>query len=411
MGISEGSAKGHCADGGSAVHEFIVSSDLDFGDVVANHCDPEFSLVASGGMDSLPSRVYRLVAYALFANRLIIPSRYLLQPCMTYDALVALRGLLEAGVVVPDLREGHYSFVEYLKEEGVVDKTRFGCAEFLDRYASSVYSFDIKGQSELFHRRVLEDLSEGGLLRSKLRLAGVRDLKIDALRDAFTECEGGRRSLVNLASKYVPHNEGAISKWAALRYYTTPAELMPRCIRDFPASISAELRESHLSMPLTVSDPDEFGNLPQPMELCHRVLVGLPKNLGREELALLSDAVLYVREQVPKGAAKFACLAERNFAENLGEINQALSDALQRERRFSSLTHGFVVEALEGEIPLPIISWCLGYSFGNLDGAVAGVAVSFVLNKIRECAAKRVTPFLETSERLDLKTRGMFKSR
>lgn len=222
MGISEGSAKGHCADGGNAVHEFIVSSDLDFGDVVANHCDPEFSLVASGGMDSLPSRVYRLVAYALFANRLIIPSRYLLQPCMTYDALVALRGLLEAGVVVPDLREGHYSFVEYLKEEGVVDKRRFGCAEFLDRYASSVYSFDIKGQSELFHRRVLEDLSEGGLLRSKLRLAGVRDSKIDALRDAFTECEGGRRSLVNLASKYVPHNEGAISKWAALRYYTTP---------------------------------------------------------------------------------------------------------------------------------------------------------------------------------------------
>ena len=114
---------------------------------------------------------------------------------------------------------------------------------------------------------------------------------------------------------------------------------------------------------------------------------------------------------MPKGAAKFACLAERNFAENLGEINQALSDALQRERRFSSLTHGFVVEALEGEIPLPIISWCLGYSFGNLDGAVAGVAVSFVLNKIRECASKRVTPFLETSERLDLKTRGMFKSR
>lgn len=118
------------------------------------------------------------------------------------------------------------------------------------------------------------------------------------------------------------------------------------------------------------------------------------------------------RHLEPAGAvAAFACLAERNFAENLGEINQALSDALQRERRFSSLTHGFVVEALEGEIPLPIISWCLGYSFDNLDGAVAGVAVSFVLNKIRECASKRVTPFLETSERLDLKTRGMFKSR
>lgn len=393
------------------MHEFIVSSDLDFGDVVANHCDPEFSLAVGGGMDSLPSMVYRLVAYALFAHRLIIPSRYLLQPCMTYDALVALRGLLEAGVVVPDLREGHCSFVEYLKEEGVVDKGRLGCAEFLDRHASSVYSFDIKGQSELFHARLLEDLSEDGMLRSKLRLAGVQESRIDALRGEFAECEGGRRAFVNLANKYVPHNEGTISKWAALRYYTTPAELMPRCIRDVPASVSAELRACRLSTPLTLSDPDEFGNLPQPMELCHRVLVGLPKNLGREDLALLSDAVLYVREQVPKGAAKFACLAERNFAGNLGEINQALSDALQRERRFSSLTRSFVVEALEGEIPLPVVSWCLGYSFGDFDGAVAGVAVSYVVSKIRECASKRATPFLETSERLELKTRGMFKSR
>lgn len=44
------------------MHEFIVSSDLDSGDVVANHCDPEFFLAVGGGMDSLPSRVYRLVA-------------------------------------------------------------------------------------------------------------------------------------------------------------------------------------------------------------------------------------------------------------------------------------------------------------------------------------------------------------
>ena len=51
--------------------EYIASSDLNFGDVVANHCDPEFSLAVGGGADSLPSRVYRLAAYALFANRLI----------------------------------------------------------------------------------------------------------------------------------------------------------------------------------------------------------------------------------------------------------------------------------------------------------------------------------------------------
>lgn len=390
--------------------EYIASSDLNFGDVVANHCDPEFSLAVGGGADSLPSRVYRLAAYALFANRLIIPSRYLLQPCTTYDALVTLRGLLEAGVVVPDLREGYCSFVEYLKEEGVVDERRLNCAEFLDRHASSVYSFDIKGESELYHTRLLEDLSEGGLLRMKLELAGVRESKIDAFRNAFIECEGGRRSFERLAKKYIPYNDGTISKWAALRYYTCPAELMPRCIRDLPAPVSAELRENRLSTPLTVSDPDEFGNLPQPMELCHRVLVGLPENLDREELTLLSNAILYVRERVPEGPAKFASLAEQSFAKDLNDINAVFSEALRREKRFSSLTHSFVVDALGGLIPLPVISWCLGYSFGDFDGAVAGIAVSYALKKIMGQVSKKATPFLETSERLELKTTDMFRS-
>lgn len=35
-----------------------------------------------------------------------------------YDAPVTLGGLLEAGIVISDLREGHYSSIEYLKEEG-----------------------------------------------------------------------------------------------------------------------------------------------------------------------------------------------------------------------------------------------------------------------------------------------------
>ena len=113
---------------------------------------------------------------------------------------------------------------------------------------------------------------------------------------------------------------------------------------------------------------------------------------------------------MPEGPAKFASLAEQSFARNLNDINAAFSDALRREMRFSSLTHSFVVDALGGLIPLPVISWCLGYSFGDFDGAVAGIAVSYALKKIMGQVSKRATPFLETSERLELKTTDMFRS-
>lgn len=395
------------------LHEYISSSELDFGDVVVNHCDPGFAADRHGGLTTvglLSAQVYRLVAYALFANRLIVPSRYLLQPSMTYEALSTLSGLLEAGVIVPDLREGHYSFVEYLREDGVTDGRRIACARFLDEHASSVYSFDIKGESGLYHTRILEDLSEGGLLRSKLELEGGLASGIDALREAFAECEASRSKFEDLAKKYVPGCEHTIKRWAALRYYTCPAELMPRCIRDFPASVSSELRENHLSVPLIVSDPDEYGNLPQPMELSHNVLMRLPRNLGKSELALLSDAVLYVRDQVPTGSAKFATLAQQNFANNVEEVNNAFSDALAREERFANKTHSFILETLAGELSLPLVSWCLGYTFGGVDGAAAGVALAYALKQVQGQVSKRFTPFLETSEQLKLRTNRLFRS-
>ena len=47
-------------------------------------------------------------------------------------AVNALQGLLEAGVLVPDLREGYSMFVDYLADDGVTDEGSLACAQFLD---------------------------------------------------------------------------------------------------------------------------------------------------------------------------------------------------------------------------------------------------------------------------------------
>lgn len=389
------------------MHEYIPASDLVFGDIVINHFDPAFRNRAGLHGDlGLSAEVYRLVAYALFANRLIVPSRYLLQPCVSYKSLIALEGLLEAGIIVPDLREGCLSFREHLEREGVTDSERLACADYLDRHAGCIYSFDVKGESSLYHERLLGDLAEGGVLRKKLVSAGAPDVNIDAFSKAFEECEGSRRTFERLANRFVPGNSRVISDWAALRYYTTPAELIPLCIRDFPYELSQELRADGLSVPLAIVDPDGRNALPQPMRLCHETLLDLPENLPMEDLKKLSDIVIAVRQQVPNSSAKFASLTEKGFTEGLHEINVLFAEELAREQRFSSRTKSFVFESMLGELPAIVVTWGLGFCLGqSIDigpaGDVAlGVATSAVTRAALGRLSKTNTPFLETNERL-----------
>ena len=377
-------------------HEFVTSSELAFGDIMINFCDPEFAK-----FESLSTQIYRLVAYGLFANRMIIPSRYLLQPGVTFDAVSTLSILMENGLLVPDLREGYSSFVEYLEDKSPtnLDPDKRKCAQFLDDHAQLVYSFDISGQSELYHKRLMDDISELGLLRNKLDPDNVMGPNFERAMDEFADQKGSRRTFVRILASHFPGHGNTIQEWAALRYYITPAELEPRCFRDFPAKISAEMRQYKLSVPMHFTDPDLHGQLPEPMHAAYSVLINLPIDLSPKDLALLSNIVCRVRHQVPKGPAKFSTLSSKGFRDNIGEVNQVFREAVQQERKladalkcFSSIASTIASKA----------SWLLGVS---LDQDVPAMPVELglgVLTKLAESEIRKTAcPFIETSNKLE----------
>lgn len=94
-------------------HDYITSSDLSFGDIVFNNCDPDQFQISYCDQDTI-AILYRLIAYSLYAKRVVIPSRYLLSAGSAFDAVETLTPLLEEGVIVPDLREGYFSFTDYV---------------------------------------------------------------------------------------------------------------------------------------------------------------------------------------------------------------------------------------------------------------------------------------------------------
>lgn len=378
-------------------HEFITSSDLAFGDIMINSCDPEFV-----DSKSTTSQVYRLASYGLFANRVIVPSRYLLQPGVTFDAVRTLTGLLEEGIVVPDLREGYSSFVEFLedKSSGALEPNRLQCAQFLDDHARAVYSFDISGQSELYHKRLIEDISEQGLLRRKIDPDGVKDHLFERAIEEFAQQGGSRRTFKRILASFFHGQENVIQEWAALRYYTTPAELEPRCFRDFPSKVSAEMRRNRLSAPMHLADPDRDDQMPEPMRAAYRVLIDLPADLPPENLMELSSVVCKVRDGISNGAAKFAKLSERGFAANVAEANDLFQEAVRKERKLSQALK--YSSSLSGALA-PAVSWVLGISLDPsmpLEDAVE-LGIGMVAKLTEGVVRKEACPFIETASKLE----------
>lgn len=212
-----------------------------------------------------------------------------------FDVVKTLTPLLEEGVIVPDLREGYISFTDYVSNIEIPNPEQLKHAKFLDEHASTIYSFDSYGQSDIYKASLIRDISEGGLLFKRLSAEGVSPLRLRLLKNELLSLEGSRSKFENAArDNGIEHSE-LISKWTALRYYTTPAEICPRCIRDFPFSVSNELRSSGLSVPLLLENPERYGGVPQPMALSYEAMVSLPQDISLDELAFLSNIVLKIR--------------------------------------------------------------------------------------------------------------------
>lgn len=116
-----------------------------------------------------------------------------------FDVVKTLTPLLEEGVIVPDLREGYLSFTDYVSNIEIPNPEQLKHAKFLDEHASTIYSFDSYGQSDIYKASLIRDISEGGLLFKRLSAEGVSPLRLRLLKNELLSLEGSRSKFENAA--------------------------------------------------------------------------------------------------------------------------------------------------------------------------------------------------------------------
>lgn len=377
----------------------ITASDLSCGDLVMNCCDPDFLSVKD--QNEATMQVYKMVSYAVFADRIIVPSRYLFASTpATFEAFTTLQTLLNAGILIPDLRVGYGSFTEFVRARRSDSVELYRRAQWLDENASVVYHFDVAGQSDLYRQHLVDDLDVNhGTLARILLERGAEPNHLQAAQDCFYETDGNRKAFVSVTSSLLPEYESYISKWAAFRYYATPAEIEGIAIRDMPLEISEFIRKEGVSDPKRFLLKDARDPRTAPQDCVHQILMALPKQASVHDLAPLGDIVLETKRQMPSGPAKFKTISEIGFGEDVEDINALFLEEIMREQnRFPDTLFSRIRSAAIGEAPFWTLEWSLGMSVPPGADAIGSLLWGEVTHGAGTIVKKELNPLTETSQ-------------
>jgi hypothetical protein len=147
---------------------WITARDLGFGDAVLNFGDSVY--------DKSPERrtrdhVLRLAAYLLFAERVGLPTRHLLQNPQLFRLVEWLPALLDDGLVFVDVPLGCNSVEENVMAAAYADDAvgdTLPRARYLDQHSKYIQVFDATGMMETFREQFISDVTEGGPFRALL---------------------------------------------------------------------------------------------------------------------------------------------------------------------------------------------------------------------------------------------------
>lgn len=315
--------------------DMLESKDLEFGDAVLNFGD---SIYRESAERRAQDNVLRLCAYALFANRVGLPTRHVIQNGSLFQVLQWMPSLLQDGLVFVDVPNGSTSVVENVDEAkyaGSQDE-QFR-ARFLDEHSKVLHTFDASGMMKRFREQFLGDLAENGAFRRLLqkhfgtvgpgiaddlatRVESLPPLRHDAfLVEAHSACPEFARTLV--------------TRWASVRYYTTPMDF-DVCVREVPTEASSLLLEAEAYSLVKGKARDALADLPEPIRSAVEVMdIGFPIVFTEGDARCLVDAVLKTRERVPEARQKFSSVVCDAFGDDLRqELNAVLRDNYQREQ-------------------------------------------------------------------------------
>lgn len=368
----------------------IPLSEAQTGEVVLNFCDPNF--IHDEDLQPFQAWNYdltRLLAYTLYAKRVIIPSRYLLRNTPLFQMVSYMPELLQEEIIVPDLRAGASSFEEIEVKRGRCEAD-IECARFLDRHSSKA-EFDSTGQGKAFHSQILEDLEPTGALG---RMLGEESFEALASISARFSDTYGRDTFVEIATEVMPELGETWEKWAGVRYYTTPMLFDKTRVRDLPQTAMRLLEETGSVEETFIVDPTLKG-IPNPMGRIAEtteVFIPTPTVFLERDLRMLAEAIMLTRQAVPQACGKFSDIVSAVQAREVSEtLNDALKSALNKEIILSNISFSLREQILYGAEKAGSNA-LIGVALGSLGPmaplAKAGVDVLQVLKEFEEEKAR-----------------------
>lgn len=347
------------------------------GDIVLNLGDPDYPLEPGDslyGSLTPADLLCRILAYTLVAERIYVPSRYLLAGGPILGAVKIAPALLELELVVPSIHENEQSFEDLARHRrrGVLAEEN---GRWLDEHAPARQPFTVGPLSRLYKSQIIDDLSEDGPFWRMLdayHRPGIRK-RLITLKHRFESSEAGRGSLVELSASILPRYRNIFERWAAVRYYSTPAltdEVL--LTRELPSS------GYDLLLPKAANtDESEIGR--QFFE--NELRLSLPRFVATplpREAATVVNAVLETREQT--AAFRRRAILERTLSSGQtsvsADLERELTEEARRRRRQRYAVATSVVLSLAGTGVAttlnPIAS--AGIGLGVLGATTAGTA-------------------------------------
>ena len=306
---------------------------------------------------------------------------------------------------MPDIREGYWSFSDFIDNQPEADDDARERAKFLDQHSAFAYVFSVSKQSARYHDRLMSDIDpdNNGALFRLMNDQGIADRDIFLrICDSFNECEGSRKKFIQSASAIMPELTPEFENWAALRYYTTPAEFESRFIRDFPSFVVDLLSDAGLAKPILLSEAQDAIPDKGPVRAAYGVPFLLPNDIPPEKLEKLGHIVLDVRRQVPRGSAKFASLAQEGFMQNAEDVNQVLQDALSSEYDVSAFLDNRLTKL--GILGITtLVSFALSFVTTGTSDFASSMMLDAAVGYLADRTGAVATPFIQTSNQFKKK--------
>jgi hypothetical protein len=305
---------------------FIFDKDATAGEVILNFCDPTFFHLGSS-QEAISASMYlrQLAGYLLYAERIIVPSRFLRNGGPLFTVVEWIPELLEEGLLVPDIREGETSFESFIRQR-TNQQEEIDIAIYLDHHCKYVSVFKDSDQSARYHMHLMEDTSPSGALRGLMD--DTYHFRLNVLHEEFFSCSGSRKKFSRLAQKIIPEKAILLDQWAAMRYYTTPMELDPTRTRDMPLVASRLYEYAQSKTPYFVEIEEENAALTPMRQFVTSSNHAMPKIQNAHEAQQLFSAVMFVRDNVPEAQSKFGDIVERTKLDGISyNLNEVFKEA------------------------------------------------------------------------------------